>query len=101
MKTILIPDVVSKAYNKVEVYLHNKRTYCWIIIKDKVYDVTPYVEEHPGGDAHAGDDSTEGFFGYPKDSEKIMLARQTSLAKSQIADWFINERLCTPLKTNG
>ncbi|XP_058115326.1 cytochrome b5 isoform X3 [Magnolia sinica] len=32
----------------------------------KVYDVTPYVEEHPGGDAilvHAGDDSTEGFFG--------------------------------------
>nr|XP_007152978.1 hypothetical protein PHAVU_004G176300g [Phaseolus vulgaris]ESW24972.1 hypothetical protein PHAVU_004G176300g [Phaseolus vulgaris] len=33
---------------------------------DKVYDVTSYVEEHPGGDAilaHAGDDSTEGFFG--------------------------------------
>ncbi|CAO2163506.1 unnamed protein product [Urochloa humidicola] len=31
-----------------------------------VYDVTPYVEEHPGGDAilnNAGDDSTEGFFG--------------------------------------
>ncbi|KAL6007672.1 hypothetical protein ACLOJK_033173 [Asimina triloba] len=33
----------------------------------KVYDVTLYVEEHPGGDAilaHAGDDSTEGFYGY-------------------------------------
>ncbi|OEL38442.1 hypothetical protein BAE44_0000540 [Dichanthelium oligosanthes] len=32
----------------------------------KVYDVTTYVEEHPGGDAilnNAGDDSTEGFFG--------------------------------------
>ncbi|XP_052200403.1 uncharacterized protein LOC127806879 isoform X2 [Diospyros lotus] len=31
-----------------------------------VYDVTSYVEEHPGGDAilaHAGDDSTEGFYG--------------------------------------
>ncbi|ONM04725.1 Cytochrome b5 [Zea mays] len=31
-----------------------------------VYDVTPYVEEHPGGDAilnNAGGDSTEGFFG--------------------------------------
>ncbi|KVI11557.1 cytochrome B5-like protein [Cynara cardunculus var. scolymus] len=55
-----------KAYNKDEVSLHNKRTDCWIIIKEKVYDVTPYVEEHPGGDAilaHAGDDSTEGFFG--------------------------------------
>ncbi|XVE70498.1 hypothetical protein DITRI_Ditri10aG0077200 [Diplodiscus trichospermus] len=56
----------SKSYSKSEVALHNKRTDCWIIIKDKVYDVTSYVEEHPGGDAilvHAGDDSTEGFYG--------------------------------------
>ncbi|KAJ9128514.1 hypothetical protein P3X46_034928 [Hevea brasiliensis] len=56
----------SKVYSKAEVSLHNKRTNCWIIIKEKVYDVTSYVEEHPGGDAilaHAGDDSTEGFYG--------------------------------------
>ncbi|KAK1551001.1 hypothetical protein Q3G72_028487 [Acer saccharum] len=56
----------SKIYSKAEVFLHNKRTDCWIIIKNKVYDVTSYVEEHPGGDAilaHAGDDSTEGFYG--------------------------------------
>ncbi|TKY44567.1 Cytochrome B5 protein [Spatholobus suberectus] len=59
-------DKASKSYSKTEVSLHNKRTDCWIIIKNKVYDVTSYVEEHPGGDAilaHAGDDSTEGFFG--------------------------------------
>ncbi|GLU09937.1 hypothetical protein SLE2022_267720 [Rubroshorea leprosula] len=57
---------VSRSYSKAEVALHNKRTDCWIIIEDKVYDVTSYVEEHPGGDAilaHAGDDSTEGFYG--------------------------------------
>jgi cytochrome b involved in lipid metabolism len=32
----------------------------------QVYDVTSYVEEHPGGEAimnNAGADSTEGFFG--------------------------------------
>ncbi|KAL8094009.1 cytochrome B5-like protein isoform X1 [Apium graveolens] len=55
-----------KAYTKAEVSLHDKRTDCWIIIKQKIYDVTSYVEEHPGGDAilaHAGDDSTEGFYG--------------------------------------
>ncbi|XP_057466717.1 cytochrome B5-like protein [Actinidia eriantha] len=59
-------EKASKIYAKSEVSLHNKRTDCWIIIKDKVYDVTSYVEEHPGGDAilaHAGDDSTEGFYG--------------------------------------
>ncbi|KAM3321116.1 cytochrome B5-like protein [Capsicum chacoense] len=55
-----------QTYSKAEVAVHNKRTDCWIIIKDKVFDVTSYVEEHPGGDAildHAGDDSTEGFYG--------------------------------------
>ncbi|KAG1346484.1 cytochrome B5-like protein [Cocos nucifera] len=55
-----------KTYTKKEVSLHNKRDDCWIIVKGKVYDVTPYVEEHPGGDAilnNAGGDSTEGFFG--------------------------------------
>ncbi|KAE8651507.1 cytochrome B5-like protein [Cucumis sativus] len=53
-------------YSKDEVSVHNKRTDCWVIIKNRVYDVTSYVEEHPGGDAiltHAGDDSTEGFYG--------------------------------------
>ncbi|RYR06290.1 hypothetical protein Ahy_B06g086045 isoform A [Arachis hypogaea] len=38
----------SKSYTKSEVSTHNKRTDCWIIIKNKVYDVTSYVEEHPG-----------------------------------------------------
>ncbi|CAO2163504.1 unnamed protein product [Urochloa humidicola] len=59
----------SKSYTKAEVSKHNTRKDCWIIIKEKVYDVTPYVEEHPGGDAilnNAGDDSTEGFFGTAK-----------------------------------
>ncbi|KAL5230148.1 hypothetical protein ABZP36_028924 [Zizania latifolia] len=56
----------SRSYTKEEISAHNTRTDCWVIIKDKVYDVTPYVEEHPGGDAilnNAGGDSTEGFFG--------------------------------------
>jgi cytochrome b involved in lipid metabolism len=55
-----------RAYTKEEVSKHNTRKDCWIIVKDKVYDVTPYVEEHPGGDAilnNAGRDSTEGFYG--------------------------------------
>ncbi|KAF2915708.1 cytochrome B5-like protein [Oryza sativa Japonica Group] len=55
-----------RSYTKKEVSTHNTRKDCWIIVKDKVYDVTSYVEEHPGGDEilnNAGGDSTEGFLG--------------------------------------
>ncbi|KAF8406480.1 hypothetical protein HHK36_008568 [Tetracentron sinense] len=30
---------------------------------------------------------------YPKDSDKIMLARQTGLSRSQVSNWFINARV--------
>ncbi|XP_002973410.2 cytochrome B5-like protein [Selaginella moellendorffii] len=55
-----------KSYTLAEVSKHKSRDDCWIIVKNKVYDVTSYVEEHPGGDSilnNAGGDSTEGFFG--------------------------------------
>lgn len=77
-------DVRPKSYSKSEVALHNKRNDCWIIIKDKVYDVTSYVEEHPGGDAildHAGDDSTQGFYG-PQHATRVF---------DMIEDFYIGE----------
>ncbi|KAK3277526.1 hypothetical protein CYMTET_14472 [Cymbomonas tetramitiformis] len=55
-----------KSYTAKEVAQHATRDDCWIILDNKVYDVTSYVDEHPGGDAilnHAGADSTEGFHG--------------------------------------
>ncbi|CAH2047729.1 unnamed protein product [Thlaspi arvense] len=77
-------DSKPKSYSKSEVALHNKRDDCWIIIKDKVYDITSYVEEHPGGDAildHAGDDSTDGFFG-PQHATRVF---------DMIDDFYIGE----------
>lgn len=37
--------------NAAEVAKHNTTSSCWIVIGGKVYDVTPYLERHPGGAA--------------------------------------------------
>lgn len=60
------PSKVMKDYTKEEVAQHKSPEDCWIILDGKVYDVTSYVEEHPGGDSilwNAGGDSTTGFHG--------------------------------------
>lgn len=51
----------------VDLAKHNKKDDCWIAVAGKVYDVTPYLAEHPGGLASliggAGKDVTEDFEG--------------------------------------
>ncbi|KAI4523533.1 hypothetical protein K525DRAFT_254520 [Schizophyllum commune Loenen D] len=42
---------------------HNSATSCWVIINNKVYDVTEFLQEHPGGPdiilKYAGRDATQ------------------------------------------
>ncbi|KIJ56594.1 hypothetical protein M422DRAFT_57288 [Sphaerobolus stellatus SS14] len=44
---------------------HNTKDSCWIIIDNKVYDVTQFLPEHPGGSKiilkYAGKDATDAF----------------------------------------
>ncbi|CAL9053239.1 unnamed protein product [Musa banksii] len=55
----------SKVYRFDEVSKHNVAKDCWLIISGKVYDVTPFLDEHPGGDevllAVTGKDATNDF----------------------------------------
>jgi alkylation response protein AidB-like acyl-CoA dehydrogenase len=56
---------MSKSFTRAEVAKHNKREDCWIIIENDVYNVTKFINLHPGGVAFlveaAGTDSTESF----------------------------------------
>ena len=54
-----------KVFTLEEISKHNTSTDCWIIIDDFVYDVTSYIDKHPGGSdkiiKYAGNDATGEF----------------------------------------
>ncbi|XP_050277553.1 cytochrome b5 [Quercus robur] len=69
---------LSKLYSMQEASEHNTKDDCWVVIDGKVYDVTTYLDEHPGGDdvvlAATGKDATEEFedAGHSKSAKELM-----------------------------
>ena len=61
-------------YTIDEVKKHNKESDAWMVIDNKVYDVTKYMDKHPGGKEailkYAGKDATKAFY---QIHEKYML----------------------------
>lgn len=57
---------------------HNKSTDLWVVIENKVYDLTKFRKEHPGGeeslDDVAGRDATRNFLdvGHSTDARQLM-----------------------------
>ncbi|OWM82889.1 cytochrome b5 [Punica granatum] len=55
----------TKAFTLAQVSEHNTSKDCWLVIEGKVYDVTKFLEDHPGGDevllSSTGKDATDDF----------------------------------------
>ncbi|EED78421.1 predicted protein [Postia placenta Mad-698-R] len=56
---------MSRTHSLQDVAQHNSASSCWVIISDKVYDVTDFLPEHPGGAKiilkYAGRDATAAY----------------------------------------
>jgi L-lactate dehydrogenase (cytochrome) len=52
-------------YTRKDVAHHNARHSCWVIVSNHVYDVTKFLDAHPGGAGaillYAGKDATAVF----------------------------------------
>lgn len=55
----------SQTFSLVEVAKHNTQQDCWLAIDNKVYDVTDYINKHPGGAqriiTNCGQDASQAF----------------------------------------
>ncbi len=72
-----IKDSNKKEYTMKEVSKHNTRKDAWTVIKRNVYDITDWIDKHPGGDIimkAVGKDATQLFenIGHPEYVNKIL-----------------------------
>jgi len=77
---------MTTKYSKEEIAKHCTNGDCWLIIEGKVYDVSSYMEDHPGGydimlENAGGKDATDEY-GYADHSKR---------AKSMLADYYIGQ----------
>ncbi|PIN10952.1 Cytochrome b5 [Handroanthus impetiginosus] len=56
---------MAKEFTMAEVAEHTSRNDCWVVLFGKVYNVTTFLDEHPGGDEillnATGKDATDEF----------------------------------------
>ncbi|KAG0489292.1 hypothetical protein HPP92_008103 [Vanilla planifolia] len=75
----------GKIYALSDVSKHNSREDCWLVINGKVYDVTRFMEDHPGGDevllAVTGKDASNDF-------EDV---GHSSTAKAMMEEYYVGE----------
>ncbi|XP_066980371.1 cytochrome b5-like isoform X1 [Macrobrachium rosenbergii] len=75
----------ARVFTLAEVAQHNTSESCYMVIHDKVYDVTKFLDEHPGGEEvlleQAGGNTTEAFedVGHSTD------------ARTMMADYYVGE----------
>nr|XP_042119679.1 cytochrome b5 isoform X3 [Peromyscus maniculatus bairdii]XP_042119680.1 cytochrome b5 isoform X3 [Peromyscus maniculatus bairdii] len=66
-----------KYYTLEEIQKHKDSKSTWVILHHKVYDLTKFLEEHPGGEEvlreQAGGDATENFedVGHSTDAREL------------------------------
>ena len=82
-----------RPYSRAEVATHNTEEDCWMVYKNKVYDVTHYVHEHPAGPNYildyAGEDTSTAFddVGHSEEALQEMLKYHIGeLTKDDIID---------------
>lgn len=47
--TTSVTDTTNKTYTVADVTTHKDATSCWSSINGKVYDLTSWIDQHPGG----------------------------------------------------
>ncbi|KAL5277491.1 CYB5A family protein [Megaselia abdita] len=79
-----------KEISILEVKKHNTPEDLWMVIHDKVYDLTKFRSEHPGGDdvldEYAGKEASKAFDDVGHSSDAVEMMAQYCVGELAVAD---------------
>ncbi|XP_037364300.1 cytochrome b5 [Talpa occidentalis] len=84
-------DKAVKYYRLEEIQKHNHSKSTWLILHHKVYDLTKFLEEHPGGEEvlreQAGGDATENFEDVGHSTDAREMSKTFIIGELHPDDW--------------
>jgi cytochrome b involved in lipid metabolism len=87
--TLVINTATSTGITLAEVVAHNTATDCWIIVQAKVYNVTNFLIQHPGGASritpYCGADATTAF------ATKDGTGTHSAIAESELTKLYVGD----------
>ncbi|PHH81994.1 hypothetical protein CDD83_3393 [Cordyceps sp. RAO-2017] len=72
-------DKIDRTITVEELMEHTEKANPWFVVNGHVYDATPFLEEHPGGEASilsiAGKDATDDFMAIHSENAKALMPK--------------------------
>jgi cytochrome b involved in lipid metabolism len=94
--TTTTKTTTSIILNMEEIAKHNKQSDCWLLISDKVYNITSYFGSHPGGSGTmaltCGKDATAAYYTQdPYATSSSTRSAHSSRAKSLLSNYYLGD----------
>ncbi|MFB6166906.1 MAG: cytochrome b5 domain-containing protein [Candidatus Nanohaloarchaea archaeon] len=88
---LLLPTAAGQSYTRAEVIQHDQKRGnedCWVIVEDKVFNLTGFIDRHPGGKAviKCGADNTARYHAVHGNSITRELMGDISLSDFKIGE---------------
>lgn len=86
-------DTTDMPVTFTEVQQHSTREDCWTVIEGNVYNLTPFINSHPGGDnilSACGTDAT-AYFNGQQAGQNGGANDHSSFARTQLGDYYVGE----------
>ncbi|CAG5119548.1 unnamed protein product [Candidula unifasciata] len=92
LQILTVRKMLSRPIPRSEIADHCSSQSCWMVVNNKVYDVTRFLRMHPGGEdiilEYGGHDATSAFIDKGHSPDAYGMLTEYCIGRVVKADWF-------------